>query len=81
MRYPIIIRLLTSLEQALHSTGVDLSQANISIQINFGKRANRGSTPGISIAKDHGNPNQPVGTFQDGNNSEDLDQAEKRRKI
>ncbi|KAL2234908.1 UNVERIFIED_CONTAM: Transcription factor BIM2 [Sesamum indicum] len=77
--------LLNSLTQALQSTGVDLSQASISVQINLGKRANRGSNPGISIPKDHGIPmpssNQAVGTFQDACNSEDLDQAQKRRKI
>ncbi|KAK4430119.1 Transcription factor BIM2 [Sesamum alatum] len=77
--------LLNSLTQALQSTGVDLSQASISVQVNLGKRANRGSNPGISIPKDHGIPmpsgNQGVGTFQDGSNSEDLDQAQKRRKI
>ncbi|KAL6538832.1 hypothetical protein OROMI_025158 [Orobanche minor] len=78
-------RLLSSLTQALQNTGVDLSQASISVQINLGKRAHRGSTAGISIAKDHGDPilsgNQPVGTFQDVGNIEDLDQAQKRRKI
>ncbi|KAG8366497.1 hypothetical protein BUALT_Bualt17G0086200 [Buddleja alternifolia] len=42
--------LLNSLSQALQSTGVDLSQANISVQINLGKRASIGSMPGISIA-------------------------------
>ncbi|KAI3467203.1 hypothetical protein Pfo_023866 [Paulownia fortunei] len=77
--------LLNSLTQALQSTGVDLSQASISVQINLGKRANRGSTAGLSIAKDHGIPmpsgNQPTGTFQDASNSEELDQAQKRRKI
>ncbi|KAL6529276.1 hypothetical protein OROGR_014899 [Orobanche gracilis] len=84
-RQPIMIRLLGSLTQALQNTGVDLSQASISVQINLGKRAHRGSTAGISIAKDHGDPifsgNQPVGTFQDVCNIEDLDQAQKRRKI
>ncbi|KAL6538829.1 Transcription factor bim2 [Orobanche minor] len=46
-----MIRLLSSLTQALQNTGVDLSQASISVQINLGKRAHRGSTAGISIAK------------------------------
>ncbi|KAL0463697.1 UNVERIFIED_CONTAM: Transcription factor BIM2 [Sesamum latifolium] len=77
--------LLNSLTQALQNTGVGLSQASISVQINLGKRANRGSNPGISIPKDHGIPmpsgNQAVRTFQDASNSEDLDQAQKRRKI
>ncbi|KAL7091197.1 hypothetical protein ACP275_12G090800 [Erythranthe tilingii] len=72
--------LLNSLTQALESTGVDLSQASISVQINLGKRANAGPTPGISIDKDHGIP-IPSGTFQNASNGENLDQAQKRRKI
>ncbi|GFP95307.1 transcription factor bim2 [Phtheirospermum japonicum] len=79
------IRLLNSLTQALQSTGVDLSQASISVQINLGKRAHKGSVAGVPIAKDHGIPmpsgNQQVGTFQDPGNSEDIDQAQKRRKL
>ncbi|KAK6133971.1 hypothetical protein DH2020_032292 [Rehmannia glutinosa] len=38
--------ILNSLAQALQSTGVDLSQANVSVQINLGKRAHRGSNAG-----------------------------------
>lgn len=38
----ILDRLLNSLTQALQSAGLDLSQANISVQIDLGKRANRG---------------------------------------
>uniref|UniRef100_A0A2N9EUH6 BHLH domain-containing protein n=1 Tax=Fagus sylvatica TaxID=28930 RepID=A0A2N9EUH6_FAGSY len=48
--------LLNTLTQALHSAGVDLSQASVSVQIDLGKRANRGMTSGTSIAKDHENP-------------------------
>ncbi|KAI3452935.1 hypothetical protein Pfo_009598 [Paulownia fortunei] len=77
--------LFNSLAQALQSTGVDLSQASISVQINLGKRANRGPTPGISTAKnfDMSMPsgNQPVRAFQDPSNSEDVDQSQKRLKI
>lgn len=36
--------LLTTLTRALQSSGVDLSQANISVQIDVGKRANSGQT-------------------------------------
>ncbi|GER43825.1 basic helix-loop-helix (bHLH) DNA-bindingsuperfamily protein [Striga asiatica] len=72
--------LLNSLSQALQSTGVDLSQASISVQINLGNRAHSGS-----IAKDHCIPmpsgNQPVVTFQDAVNCEDFDQSQKRQKI
>ena len=44
-------RLLNTLTQALQSSGVDLSQASISVQIDLGKRANRGLMPGTSIVK------------------------------
>ncbi|CAN1137419.1 Transcription factor BIM2 [Linum perenne] len=40
--------LLNSLTQALQTAGVDLSGANISLQIDLGKRANRGLSPGTS---------------------------------
>ncbi|KAL2510066.1 Transcription factor BIM2 [Forsythia ovata] len=70
--------LLNSLTQALQSSGVDLSQASISVQINIGKRANSGSASGISITKDHEISTPPAGHFQDASNSEDLDQARKR---
>ncbi|CAA0825570.1 Transcription factor BIM2 [Striga hermonthica] len=72
--------LLNSLSQALQSTGVDLSQASISVQINLGNRAQSGS-----VAKDHCFPmpsgSQPVATFQDAGNNEDFDQSQKRQKI
>ncbi|CAI9775181.1 unnamed protein product [Fraxinus pennsylvanica] len=78
-------RFLNSLTQALESTGVDLSEARMSVQINLGKRANRGSTSGISNAKDHENPmpsgEKSEGHFQDASNSEDADVAQKRQKI
>jgi hypothetical protein len=42
-------RLLNTLTHALQSSGVDLSQANISVQINLGKRAvKRPTTAGQS---------------------------------
>lgn len=41
-------RLLDSLTQALQSAGMDLSQANISVQVDLGKHANRGLTSGTS---------------------------------
>lgn len=77
--------LLSTLTQALQSTGLDLSQATISVQINLGKRANRGLTSGIPIPRDQENPmpsgNQSVGHFQDISNGEDLNQAHKRMKL
>lgn len=78
-------RFLNSLTQALESTGVDLSEARMSVQINLGKQANRGSTSGVSNAKDHENPmpsgDKSEGHFQDASNSEDADVAQKRQKI
>lgn len=38
-------RLLNKLNQALENSGIDLSQASISVQINLGKRAMKRSTP------------------------------------
>lgn len=38
----VLNRILNSLTQALQSSGVDLSQASISVQINVGKPANSG---------------------------------------
>jgi len=40
--------LLNSLTHALQSSGVDLSQANISVQINMGKRAAKRPAAGVS---------------------------------
>lgn len=74
--------LLNSLTQALQSTGLDLAQANISVQINLGKQSNRGSTPVLSTTKDNDTSgNQPKGSFHDATYSEDFDQAQKRMKI
>ncbi|XP_028052214.1 transcription factor BIM2-like isoform X1 [Camellia sinensis] len=76
--------LLNNLTQALQSAGVDLSQATASVQIELGKRANRGVTSGVPIAKDPENTpssHQPFGHFRDASNGEDLDQAQKRLKI
>ncbi|KAK1416204.1 hypothetical protein QVD17_31993 [Tagetes erecta] len=75
--------LLNSLTQALQNSGVDLTQATISVQVDLGKRANRGLTSGTSTAKDHENPhssNQEVGRFHEINNGENSDQASKRLK-
>ncbi|KAJ8548051.1 hypothetical protein K7X08_021287 [Anisodus acutangulus] len=77
--------LLDSLTQVLQTAGVDLSQATISVQINLGKRANRGMASEPSVAKDTENPppadDQFMEQFRDTNNDEELDQAQKRLKI
>lgn len=44
-------RLLSTLTQALQSSGVDLSQASISVQIELGKRSNSRVTGSPSIVK------------------------------
>ncbi|KAJ8461303.1 hypothetical protein OPV22_034229 [Ensete ventricosum] len=74
--------LLTSLTQTLQSSGVDLSQANISVQINLGKRAtNRRptATTALSNYKDPDDPastNQPVGRSMMGITNQDTNQDE-----
>lgn len=49
----IMNRLLNSLNQALQSAGVDLSQASVSVQIDLGNRANRGLSSGTPASKVH----------------------------
>ncbi|XP_021815237.1 transcription factor BIM2 isoform X1 [Prunus avium] len=75
--------LLNSLNQALQSAGVDLSQASVSVQIDLGNRANRGLSSGTPASKDHEIPhssNQTVAHFRDAGSGEDSDQAHKRMK-
>ncbi|CAI9763283.1 unnamed protein product [Fraxinus pennsylvanica] len=48
--------LLNNLTSALQSSGVDLSQASISVQLDICKLANSGSTATVFSAKDHENP-------------------------
>ena len=47
----MLSRLLNSLTQALQNTGLDLSQASVSIQVDLGKRANKGLPFGMPIFK------------------------------
>ncbi|KAJ6357037.1 hypothetical protein OIU78_005013 [Salix suchowensis] len=75
--------LLNTLTQAMQSAGVDLSQANISVQIDLGKRANKGLTSGTSTSKDPHNPqacNQAMTHLRDASDGEESDQARKRLK-
>lgn len=77
--------LLNSLTQALQTAGLDLSQANISVQINLGKQqANKEMALGPSVAKDTENPppagDQFMEEFRATNNDEELDQAQKTLK-
>lgn len=77
--------LLTTLTQALQSSGVDLSHANISIRIDLGKRANQSSVSGISgpIPKEEENPlsgDRETGHVRDGSSKEELGQPQKKLK-
>ncbi|KAF8407903.1 hypothetical protein HHK36_007041 [Tetracentron sinense] len=77
-----LIRLLNTLTQALQTSGVDLSQASISVQIDLGKRSNSRLTGTTSSAKDHVDPssNRAMTHSRAACSSEDLDQARKRLK-
>ncbi|KAI8543153.1 hypothetical protein RHMOL_Rhmol08G0195300 [Rhododendron molle] len=67
--------LLNTLTQALQSSGIDLSQASISVQIDLGKRANGRLPASTSTAKD------PVGArSRAASSEEESDQAIKRLK-
>ncbi|URD97780.1 hypothetical protein MUK42_29248 [Musa troglodytarum] len=77
---------LTTITQALQSSGVDLSLASISVQINLGRRANRRSvaTTTMSSAKDncnHSPLDQVMGDSVVGSNGDESEQAPKRQKI
>ncbi|WOK92964.1 hypothetical protein Cni_G01656 [Canna indica] len=77
--------LLTALSQAVASSGVDLSQASISVQINLGRRAiKRTTTTNVSNAKDHSDHspiNQVMGDSGPGTNFDESEQAPKRQKV
>ncbi|KAK9272891.1 hypothetical protein L1049_003270 [Liquidambar formosana] len=73
--------LLNTLTLALQSSGVDLSQASISVQFDIRKRENSGLTATTSSAKNHENPsptNQAMAHSEVGIFYEDSDQAHKR---
>lgn len=74
--------LLTTLTQALQSSGVDLSKASISIRIDLGKRANKGLPLNTSEAMENktASCNPGVTHHRDGNCREEFDQAQKRLK-
>ncbi|WCJ35773.1 Transcription factor BIM2 [Euphorbia peplus] len=75
--------LLNNLTQALQSAGVDLSNANISVQIDLGKKGNKGLASSTSTATDSPNiacSNQTATHLRDIISREDSDQVHKRRK-
>ncbi|CAN4086214.1 unnamed protein product [Withania somnifera] len=74
--------LLNTLTQALQISGVDLSQANISVQIDLGKRANGRVNSSASAIKgdDVSTSNQPIPKSMVTSTREDSDHVFKRRK-
>ncbi|KAI4368953.1 hypothetical protein MLD38_017452 [Melastoma candidum] len=75
--------LLNSLTNALQSSGLDLSQARISVRIDIGKRANRGLLAETSITEhpDTTHPgNAAAPRLQHVGNGEESDPAQKRQK-
>ncbi|XP_059670494.1 transcription factor BIM2-like [Cornus florida] len=72
---------LNTLTHALQSSGVDLSQASISVQLDIGKRANSGLSATMFCAKDHESPspgNQARAHYGVGSSGEKSDKAHKR---
>ncbi|XP_077237646.1 transcription factor BIM2-like isoform X3 [Tasmannia lanceolata] len=78
-------QLLSSLTDALQSSGIDLSQASISVQIELGKRAVSGRPSTMtSSAKDHEDPsssNRVMVHSRVASSGEDSDHVHKRFKI
>lgn len=73
--------LLSTLTQALQSSGVDLSQASISVQIELGKQSNSSATGPPSVVKDNEVPTSNQGTTRSRvASAEDSDQARKKFK-
>lgn len=75
--------LLNTLTQALQSSGVDLSQASISVQIDLGKRANGRQTIQSSMLKDKEVPSsdRAMARSRVSSSGEGSDQAQKRLKM
>lgn len=77
-------RLLNTLKQSLQSSGVDLTQATISVQLDVAKGANSGLTAITSTGKGHENfspCSQAVTYSRHGNSGKDSDQPRKRFRI
>ncbi|KAK9707120.1 hypothetical protein RND81_07G173500 [Saponaria officinalis] len=76
--------LLMTLTQALQSSGVDLTEANISIRIDLGKRANPSLLPGLSTnSKEREiqvSQDKQIRHDSDGNSRDGLDQPHKKLK-
>ncbi|XP_068644018.1 transcription factor BIM2-like [Aristolochia californica] len=75
--------LFSSLTQALQNSGIDLSQANFSLQIDIGKRGSRPSTT-TSSAKDQEDPSSSTRAMAHSrvaSSGEDSDPAQKRFRL
>ncbi|XP_072978326.1 transcription factor BIM1-like isoform X5 [Typha angustifolia] len=78
--------LLTALSQALQNSGIDLSQASVSVQINLGKRAASkrtaatGTTCSPEDLEDPVSTNQAIGQSRVGSSCEESLQAPKRHR-
>ncbi|KAL0919718.1 hypothetical protein M5K25_011833 [Dendrobium thyrsiflorum] len=76
--------LLNTLSQSLQNSGIDLSQANISVHINLGRRSGsrHNSSTSIATSKDQDEPsfcNLIIGQARVGNRCDESDQAAAKR--
>ncbi|XVF85741.1 hypothetical protein PTKIN_Ptkin17bG0141600 [Pterospermum kingtungense] len=67
-------------DTSMQSSGLDLSQANISVHVDLGKRANRGLTSGTSAKDSQNSLNQAMTHLRDVSSGENSDRAQKRQK-
>ncbi|XP_073010821.1 transcription factor BIM2-like isoform X4 [Typha latifolia] len=75
--------LLSTLTEALQNSGLDPSQASISVQINLGRRPKRLNANATICSKDQEDPastNQAIGHSRMGSSGEESSQAPKRQK-
>lgn len=77
--------LLNTLSQSLQNSGIDLSQANISVHINLGRRtgSSHNTSTSITSPKDEDEPsscNLVMGQARVGNRSDESEEAAKRHK-
>ncbi|MQL86785.1 hypothetical protein Taro_019311 [Colocasia esculenta] len=73
--------LLNNLTQALQSSGVDLSQASISVQLSLGRQAISRPMSSTRDPDDPSSSNQVAGHSRVGSSGEESEQANKRRKF
>lgn len=73
--------ILNALAHALQSSGVDLSQASVSVQINLGRRAFSRPVPVPHDQEGPSSGNQVVGHSRSGSSGEESEKAKKRQKL